>query len=70
MVQPSDTCENTHQGCVHHWICGDQDHGVVHGVCTKCGMETDFVQGQYYEKFAWKNREAALTLLKTVDGVY
>ncbi len=70
MVQANNPLGNTDQGCVHHWLCGDQQHGVVHGVCTKCGTETDFVQAQYFERFAWKRGEVALTLSRTVDGVY
>jgi len=36
--------KNTHQVCVHHWLCGDEESAVVHAVCAKCGTETDFVQ--------------------------
>ena len=57
MVQPNSAVGNTHQGCVHHWLCGDQQNGVVHGVCTKCAMEMDFVQAKYFEKLAWKRGE-------------
>jgi len=70
MVQPGDPRGNTHRGCVHHWLCGDQQHKVVHAVCTKCGMETDFMQCEYPEKFALKSRTMPLTLYSEVDILY
>jgi len=56
------TGRDTHQPCVHHWLCGGQQQGVVHAVCTKCGTETDFVQGEYPEKFSLKSRKLLPTL--------
>ena len=28
--------------CVHHYVCGEPDHGVAHGTCKRCGFERDF----------------------------
>jgi hypothetical protein len=70
MVQLNSPSVDAPQECVHHWLCGDQRNKVVHATCAKCGRETDFVQVQYFEKLAWKRGGVALTLSKTVDGVY
>lgn len=55
MPQPSNLRKNTHQVCVHHWLCDDMQRGVVHAVCGKCGTETDFVQHVY--PFKWDNKD-------------
>jgi hypothetical protein len=44
MAKQSNPSEYKHQSCIHHWLCGDEQQGVVHAVCAKCGAETDFVQ--------------------------
>jgi hypothetical protein len=28
--------------CIHHWLCEDQDHLVVHAVCEKCDARAEF----------------------------
>jgi hypothetical protein len=70
MGQLGRTTRNTNQPCVHHWLCGDQKHGSVHAVCTKCGTETDFMQGEFPEKFSLKNRKVSPTLSPEVDALH
>jgi hypothetical protein len=70
MAQLGNTIKNTHRPCVHHWLCGDQKHGSVHAVCTKCGTEADFIQGEYHEKFALKSRKVPPTLSPDIEAFY
>jgi len=70
MAQPGDTAGKTQRPCIHHWLCGDQKHRSVHAVCTKCGTETDFMQGEYPEKSAPKSRKLPRALSSEVEAVH
>jgi hypothetical protein len=55
MGKPGNRRRDALQECVHHWLCGDEERGVVHAVCAKCGAETDFAQHAY--PFKWDKKD-------------
>jgi hypothetical protein len=70
MVQLNSPSVDTPQGCVHHWLCGDQRDKVVHATCAKCGMETDFVQGVFPERLDLKALKNSTPLSLLFDRLH
>jgi len=55
MVKKTNPPNKMHLGCVHHWLCGDEQQGMVHAVCAKCAAVTDFAQHVYPIKWDKKD---------------